>query len=575
VRTIRLGSTTEGCVADDETGKLYISEEDVGIWKYGAEPTDGATTADRTKLDGLTGAGGNLTNDIEGLSIYYGAGGTGYLLASSQGSNDYVVYDRQSGEYVTRFSVVDGAVDGSSYTDGIDVTNFPLGGSFPEGMFVAQDNENTSPNGNQNFKLVPWGRIARGGSPALKLDTSWDPRQVGAPARNQAPTAAFGASPSSPLTGEEVTFDASASSDPDGEIDAYAWDLDDDGEFDDAEGAKATKVYDSEGSHRVAVRVTDDDGDSDEDVGAVETRDPVITAAGDIACEPPPDGSTYNFNNDLGRDRVCRQEWTARLTEQINPDAVLMLGDAQYETATESKLAASYNPSWGRFLSKTWATAGGTHDLYGGGAFYDYFGDRAGPAPYSSFSVDIGAWHVISMTSNCSNANVGGCGPGSRWHEWLKNDLAANRSKCTLAFFHEPRWSSGKHGSGAKIAPYVSALHEAGADVILQGHDHDYERFAPQDPEGNRDDDHGLESFVVGTGGKSVDGFSSTPPPLTRIANSAAFNRTTFGVLKMTLRSDSYGYEFVPDPQQSIPSGETARFTDSGSRSCHDAPPSP
>ncbi|MDQ3630269.1 MAG: phytase, partial [Actinomycetota bacterium] len=202
VRTIRLGSTTEGCVADDETGKLYISEEDVAIWKYGAEPTDGATTAARTKVDDLTGAGGRLTNDIEGLSIYYGNGGTGYLLASSQGSGDYVVYDRQSGEYVTRFSVVDGAVDGTSYTDGIDVTNFPLGGSFPEGMFIAQDDENTSPSESQNFKLVPWGRIARGGSPALKVDTSWDPRQVGAPARNQAPTAAFGASPSSPLTGE-------------------------------------------------------------------------------------------------------------------------------------------------------------------------------------------------------------------------------------------------------------------------------------------------------------------------------------------------------------------------------------
>ncbi|HWC12100.1 MAG TPA: phytase, partial [Acidimicrobiales bacterium] len=181
VRTLRLGSTTEGCVADDETGDLYISEEDVAIWKYGAEPTDGATTADRTKVDDLTGDGGHLTNDIEGLSIYYGNGGTGYLLASSQGSSDYAVYDRQSGDYVTRFSVVDGAVDGSSYTDGIDVTNFPLGGAFPEGMFVAQDDKNTSPSANQNFKLVPWGQIARGGSPALKVDTSWDPRQVGAP----------------------------------------------------------------------------------------------------------------------------------------------------------------------------------------------------------------------------------------------------------------------------------------------------------------------------------------------------------------------------------------------------------
>lgn len=249
-----------------------------------------------------------------------------------------------------------------------------------------------------------------------------------------------------------------------------------------------------------------------------------------------------------------------------------MLGDAQYEDARESKIARSYNPSWGRFLDKTWATAGGSHDLYGGAAFYDYFGDRAGSAPYSSFSVDIGAWHVISLTSNCSNANVGGCGPGSRWHTWLQQDLAAHRNKCTLAFFHEPRWSSGKHGSEDKVAPYVRALYEGGADVILQGHDHDYERFAPQDPDANPDADHGLESFVVGTGGKSVEGFSSSPPPVTPLANSVVFNRTTFGVLKMKLGSDSYSYEFVPDPQQSIPSGETERFTDSGSRSCHDAP---
>jgi len=180
VRTIRLSSTTEGCVADDETGDLYISQEDVAIWRYGAEPGDGTSSADRTKVDGLAADGGHLTNDIEGLAIYYRDGGAGYLIASSQGSNDYAVYDRGgTNPFVTRFSVVDGTIDGSSYTDGVDVTNFPTAAGFSNGLFVAQDNTNTLPSANQDFKLVPWERIADANG--LSIDTSWDPRLVGAP----------------------------------------------------------------------------------------------------------------------------------------------------------------------------------------------------------------------------------------------------------------------------------------------------------------------------------------------------------------------------------------------------------
>ena len=180
VRTITLGSTTEGCVADDETGDLYISQEDVALWKYGAEPGDGTGSADRTKVDGLVSDGGHLTSDIEGLAIYYRNGGAGYLIASSQGSNDYVVFDRGgTNPFVTRFSVVDGTIDGSSYTDGVDVTNFPTAAGFSNGLFVAQDNTNTLPSANQDFKLVPWERIADANG--LSIDTSWDPRLVGDP----------------------------------------------------------------------------------------------------------------------------------------------------------------------------------------------------------------------------------------------------------------------------------------------------------------------------------------------------------------------------------------------------------
>ena len=175
VRTLSIGSTTEGCVADDELGHLYVAEEDVAIWKYGAEPSMGS---ERARVDAV--GGGNLSADVEGLSLYYATGGKGYLVASSQGSNDFALYERGGANgYVGRFGVEAGSVDAVSYTDGLDVTNFPLGSAFPEGAFVAQDDRNDS--GNQNFKLVSWGAIARTQPAQLVIDTTWDPRRVGGP----------------------------------------------------------------------------------------------------------------------------------------------------------------------------------------------------------------------------------------------------------------------------------------------------------------------------------------------------------------------------------------------------------
>ena len=173
VRTLALGSTTEGCVADDEAGHLYVAEEDVAIWRYGAEPGAGRA---RTRVDAV-GRGGRLTADVEGLALYYGLDGGGYLLASSQGSDTFAVYQRRGGNaFVASFTVAAGRVDGVSYTDGIDVTNAGLGAAFPAGVFIAQDNQNGERN--QNFKLVPWGAIAR--SAGLLIDPDWDPRRVGA-----------------------------------------------------------------------------------------------------------------------------------------------------------------------------------------------------------------------------------------------------------------------------------------------------------------------------------------------------------------------------------------------------------
>ena len=172
VRSFAVGSQTEGCVADDEAGALYIGEENVGIWRYGAEPGDGTT---RTLVDS-TGVGGHLTADVEGLTIYYEPGGVGYLIASSQGVDEYTLYERSGANaYVGTFAIVDGnGIDGTSATDGIDVTNVALGSAFPAGMFVVQDGVN--PGANQNYKFVKWDDIAQSFTPPLSIDTSWNPR---------------------------------------------------------------------------------------------------------------------------------------------------------------------------------------------------------------------------------------------------------------------------------------------------------------------------------------------------------------------------------------------------------------
>lgn len=187
VRGFDVGSQTEGCVADDEYAYLYIGEEDVGIWKYGAQPSDGTA---RSQVD-TTAPGGHVAADVEGLTLYYTIDGTGYLIASSQGSNEYVVYERKgTNAYVMTFKIgAANGVDRVTGTDGIDVSNVPLGPAFPKGLFVAQDDSNDV--GSNNFKLVPWEAIANLGFSPLKIDTSWDPRRVGAPPPAPPPTYSY------------------------------------------------------------------------------------------------------------------------------------------------------------------------------------------------------------------------------------------------------------------------------------------------------------------------------------------------------------------------------------------------
>ncbi|MGH2523565.1 MAG: phytase, partial [Anaerolineales bacterium] len=175
VRYFELESRTEGCVADDVFARFYIGEEHVGVWRYGAEPDAGET---RTLVD-TTKRGGHLTEDVEGLTLYYTTRGDGYLLVSSQGNDTYVAYERGGkNAYVMTFEIVAGnGIDEVTHTDGIDVTNFGLGPAFLQGVFVAQDNKNDG--ANQNYKLVPWQTIANSTRPPLTIDTVWDPRRVG------------------------------------------------------------------------------------------------------------------------------------------------------------------------------------------------------------------------------------------------------------------------------------------------------------------------------------------------------------------------------------------------------------
>jgi hypothetical protein len=268
---------------------------------------------------------------------------------------------------------------------------------------------------------------------------------------------------------------------------------------------------------------------------AVAAADPVIVAAGDI-CGSPTD---------------CAP--TAALIDQIAPTRVLPLGDNAYVDGTLDEYNAYYDPNWGSQKSKT-SPVPGNHDYHTTDAqgYYDYFGTRV-PGPY--YSYNLGSWHLIALTGDIAVS------AGSAQGLWLKADLAAHPSQCILAYWHEPRFTSGtEHFSDESFNPFWRDLYAAGADIVLNGHVHNYERFAKQNPDGQAVA-NGIREFVVGTGGDSH--YTSGAP----IANSQIQNDSTFGVLKLTLHPGSYDWKFVPI------AGET--FTDSGSTTCSGTAPSP
>jgi hypothetical protein len=261
--------------------------------------------------------------------------------------------------------------------------------------------------------------------------------------------------------------------------------------------------------------------------------DPVLVGAGDIAL----------CGSDLDSE-------TARLLDGI-AGRVFAAGDTAYPSGSPTQFAECYGPTWGRWRLRT-SPAPGNHEYGTSGAsgYFDYFGSRAGPRDKGWYAYDLGTWRVYSLNANCGSV---GCGPDSEQVRWLAADLAANPRACVAAVWHQPLFSSGAHGADPAVRTLWTTLDEAGADIVLNGHDHDYERFAAQDAQGAGDAD-GMVEFVVGTGGADLRPFGAIA------ANSLVRDHSAHGVLRLTLRPGRYDFAFIPVP------GSTLQ--DSGSGAC-------
>jgi hypothetical protein len=239
---------------------------------------------------------------------------------------------------------------------------------------------------------------------------------------------------------------------------------------------------------------------------------------------------------------------TARLMENLG-GTVFTVGDNAYFSGTAQEFRDCYDPTWGRFKSYT-RPVPGNHEYEGAGPrpYFDYFGANAAPSGVSYYSFPLGDWHAVALDSWLS------VNEGSAQAQWLRADLAANNTRCTVAYWHYPLFTSGPNGNQVQMRPLWRILYEFGVDVVINGHDHTYERFAPQDPNGIPDPTKGIREFIVGTGGAMPYSFVTTMPNSERrIAN-------TFGVLKLTLSSATYQWEFIPG---------AGGASDSGTGSCH------
>jgi hypothetical protein len=290
--------------------------------------------------------------------------------------------------------------------------------------------------------------------------------------------------------------------------------------------------------------------------------DPIVAAAGDIACDP----ASRFFSGGVGQGNRCQQLATSNLLLKTDLSAVLALGDIQYEDGRLAKFTQAFDPTWGR-VKPLIRPVLGNHDyrIPNAGGYFDYFNGvgrtvgQAGERGAGYYSFDVGRWHIVALNSQCSEATptdgAPSCAAGSTQEQWLRADLAAHRRPCTLAFWHHPLLSSGITRLNAAVAPLWQALVDYRVDVALVGHDHAYERFAPIDATGAADSKHGVRQFVVGTGGKSLTGSAWHAP------NSELRQNDTQGILELTLQDRSYSWSYL--------SAGTRRFRDTGSRDCH------
>ena len=295
---------------------------------------------------------------------------------------------------------------------------------------------------------------------------------------------------------------------------------------------------------------------------------PAVTTGGGVALLPtPPPGSVSSPSNapttatdpvlvgagEIGECGPSGDEETARLIDGID-GTVFTTGNNAYPNGTAGQYAMCYGTSWGRFVARTRPAVGNVdYQTEGALGYRGYFGPAATNADGKTwYSYDLGRWHVVVLDSTC--ARTGGCDGASPEGRWLASDLAASKAHCTVAIWNQPRFSSGEHGDDVDIEPFWQALYAAGADVVVNGHDHDYERFKPQTPAGEVDVEKGIREFVVGTGGTPLGAFGPSEP------NSEIRVSVTQGVLKLTLRPQGYDWQFIPT---------TGSFSDSGSAPCH------
>lgn len=276
--------------------------------------------------------------------------------------------------------------------------------------------------------------------------------------------------------------------------------------------------------------------------GPVAAGSRVVLIAGDIAQGTAASG----------------EEQTAKLVER-REGLVMTAGDNAYEVGALAEFRAHYAPTWGRFKSRTRPTPG-NHDYYSPGAqgYFDYFGWRAGPRGRGYYSLKLGNWRIYALDSEACDTDVG-CGPGSPQYRWLKRKLTKHDAFCSMAVFHTPLYSSGFHGNEPRVRPLVKLLYKSGAELIVNGHEHDYERLAPARPWGRVDRKKGVQQIIVGTGGAPL-----RPRGSKTAAHSRVFSADAWGVLRLGLQKKSYTWKFLPV------AGET--FTDKGERRCHGKP---